>query len=89
MVNRGGPLHVECAVILGHRVLAIGFLAHFYVTDRVSAFFEVGDLSSCVVGSSVEHGDRNHCRQIVGNSTGEEQIESAVLVIATIAHVLS
>src|ERR1700730_11245504 len=70
-------------------MLAVRFLAHFDVSDTVAAFLDVGDLRRRIVGRAIQHGDRNHRRQVVGQSAGEEKIEAAVLVVATIVYVVS
>src|ERR1700693_921566 len=68
-------------------MLSIGLLAHFDVSDGIAALLNVGDLRGGVLGRAVEHGDGNHCRQVVGESAGKENIEAAVLVVSTVVHV--
>src|SRR5207249_8087595 len=65
-VKGRGPLDVQSAVIFGHRVLAVGLLAHFDVGNTVSALLNVRDFSSRIIRRAIKHGDRNHRRQIIG-----------------------
>ncbi len=75
-MNRRRPLQVQRGVILRQHVLPIGFLAHLNVGDRISALLQIRNLRRRVVGSVVQHRDRNHRRQAARYAAGEEQIES-------------
>src|SRR5262249_49593684 len=87
-MNRHGPLNIECPIVFRQHELAVWFLTHFYEADSISTSFEICDLCGRVVGRAIQHGDRYHCREIVGNSTCKEKIEASVLVVATIAYVV-
>ena len=86
-MNGGCRLQIKRGIVLRHGVLAVRFLAHFDVSDGISTLLDVCDLRRRVVRSAVEHGDRDHRRQIVGEAAGEEKIEAAMLVPSTIVHV--
>ena len=68
-------------------MLAVGFFAHFYISDGVAAFFDVGDLGGGIFRCAVKHGDRNHCRKVIGESAGKENVEAAVLIVSSIVYV--
>ena len=87
-VDCGGPLNIKCAVVFRHGVLTIGFLPHFYVSDAVATLLNVGDLSGCVFRCAIKHSDGNHRRQIVGKPAGKENIETTVLVVSSVVHIL-
>ena len=73
-MHGGGELQVECGVIFGQHVLAIGLLAHLHVGNGIAMLFQISHLRRRVFGRAVEHGDGNHGGKIVGDATGEEQI---------------
>ena len=68
-------------------MLAVGLFAHLDVCDRIIPFLEVSNFGGGIVRRSVKHGDRNHGGKIVGDPTGEEKIESAVLIAACGIHI--
>ena len=78
-MDRFRPLNVERGVVLRQNAFAIRLLAHLDPADRVAALLEVRDLRGRIVGRSVEHGDRNHRGQVVGQAAGEEDVEAGVL----------
>src|ERR1700730_2513688 len=86
-MNGRSALDVQCRVIFRHGVLPVGLFAHLHITEAVIALFNVGNLGRRVLWSSVEHGDRNHCGEVVRKSAGEENVEAAVLVAAGGVHV--
>src|ERR1700675_4594215 len=62
------PLQVKRSVLFRHGVLAIGFLAHFDVSDGIAALFDVSDLRGRILGRAVEHSDGDHCRPAISKS---------------------
>src|SRR5438876_7621523 len=72
-MNGGCRLQIKRGIVLRHGVLAVRFLAHFDVSDGISTLLDVCDLRRRVVRSAVEHGDRDHRRQIVGEAAGEKR----------------
>ena len=68
-------------------MLAIGFLAHFYISDGVAALLNVSDLGGRIFWCAVKHRDRNHCWQVIGEPAGKENVEAAVLVVSSVVHV--
>ena len=69
------------------RVLAVGFLAHFDIADRIAALLDISDLRGRIVRRAVQHGHWNHGRQIVGDAAGEEKIEARVLILSVIPYI--
>src|SRR5579864_578492 len=82
-MKRCCPLNVERAIVLGHGMLPVGFLAHLDKGNRISALLDVCDLSSRIFRRAIKHGDRNHRGQVVGESASEEEIEAAVLILSS------
>ena len=68
-------------------MLAVGLLSHLYISDGVTTLFNVCDLRGRIFRCAVEHGDRNHCRKIIGESAGKENIEAAVLIVSSVVHI--
>ena len=87
LVNCRRPLQVQRAVVFWHGVLAVGLFTHLDIADSVAPLLEVSDLSRRIVGCAVEHGDGNHCRQVIGEPTGEKNIEAAVLKHSTVVYI--
>ena len=72
------PLEVERRVIFGQHVLPVGLFAHFHIGNWIATLTEIGDFCSTVFRSSVQHGNRNHCRQMIGVAAREEKIEAGL-----------
>jgi hypothetical protein len=78
-MERRGPLQIEGTVVFGQHVLAIGFLAHFNVGDRVGTFLEVSHLRRRVFGRAVEHRNGNDGGESARDAAGEEQVEAGLV----------
>ncbi len=79
LVNRGGELYVQRAVIFRQHVLSVGLFAHLDIGDWIMPLVQIGDFVRSVFGRGVEHGDRNHRRQTAGDAAIEEEIESHLI----------
>ena len=63
LVDRGGELEVQRAVIFGQHVLAVGLFAHLDPRDRIFALVEIGDFVGRIFRRGIEHRDRDHGRE--------------------------
>ncbi len=79
LVKGFGELQIKSAVIFRLHVLAVGFLAHFDVGDRISALLDVANLSGCIFGRAVEQGDGNNRGESTRDSAFEEEIKAGLV----------
>src|SRR5713226_7868781 len=79
LVQSGGKLQVEGAVVFGQHLLTIGFFSHLDIGNGIATLFYVGDLGCRIFRCAVQHGDRNHGGQVVGDAAGVEEIHAGLI----------
>ena len=72
------PLEVERRVIFGQHVLPVGLFAHFHIRNWIATLSEIGKFEGAVIRSPIQHGNRNHCRQMIGVPACEEKIQAGL-----------
>ena len=78
-MQRRGPLQVERSVIFGQHVLAVRFLPHLHIGDRIISSLEIGDLVGGIFRCAIEHRHRQHRGQPARVAASIEKIKSDLI----------